>query len=282
MYDKKVEEIVNLKRKLEDTNKNHNTILESLQNNLKLLKDTNNELKRTISGLESYKFKTKEFEDQLASKSNYITILENNLNEKDKQIEIIKLKSDQKSSEQYKLGKEDALASMLNIYRDQPFDVLIKSSTKKSVARDMQFVGNNTDIMMVLKGLQIYFDAQVLLSEKFDAVKISEAQMKLGQVKHQSKLLDGLKDDIDSYNDFNTALKETIQKVVNLDKIKSVDGDSGIQQSKFNDIVAILTDYMYNYYNYASYPYLSDKVLEIIKRKQPNADADISDLLLIL
>jgi hypothetical protein len=45
-------------------------------------------------------------------------------------------------------------------------------------------------------------------------------------------------------------------------------------------VLSEISVYIFNYdFNFTYYPYLSNIVLEIIKRKQPDADADISDLL---
>ena len=211
-------------------------------------------------------FKTQEKLNQtIADKENQITIDKGNA----------KTAADNAKNE----GRVEAFTSTVNFYKNRPFDELIKSSTKESIAREIQLLGNNPEIKLVLNDLQIYFNALVLLSEKFDSIKIKNAQTQLNQIKHQSKLLEALKNDVEFYQDFNTALKEAINKLVNLDKFKLAGGDSEIQKLKFNDIVTILTDYIYNYYDYAKYPYLSDIMLEIIKRKQPNADADIIDLL---
>ena len=46
------------------------------------------------------------------------------------------------------------------------------------------------------------------------------------------------------------------------------------------EILAELSDYFYNYsFDFAEYPYLSGIVMEIINRKQKDANADISDLM---
>lgn len=211
--------------------------------------------------------------NNLISNQNQIIAVTNN------QITIEKANARTTADKAKQDGKSEALVSIVNSYKNLPFDDLIKSSTKESVAREMYIVGNAPEIRPVLNDLQTYFNVLELLSVKYNALQIKNAETQLSQIKHQSKLLDALKEDVEFYKDFNTALKETISKLVNLDKRKSADGVSEIQKLKFNEIVTILTDYMYNYYDYAKYPYLSDLVLEIIKRKQPNADADVADLL---
>ncbi len=101
------------------------------------------------------------------------------------------------------------------------------------------------------------------------------------QIKRESALLSKLKETIGNYQVFNEGLKETLGKIVVLDKAEAVSGMSKeIQRKKFDKILAEISAYIFNYdFNFSNYPYLSDIFLEIIKRKQPNPDADISDLL---
>lgn len=279
MYDKKVEEIALLKKQLEDVGINQNDVVVNLQSSIKSLQESNSELRSKLTSLEEFKSQKKEIEDRIAAKDNKINILENQLKEKDRQIEQKEKESTQKAKLEYERGKSDALATVLNFYKNHQLDDLIKSSTLESVARDIQFVGNYPEAKQVLNELQIYFNTKRLLSEKFDANQIENVKMQLDKIKTKSSLLIVLKEEVDFYQDFNDAFKKTIVKIITLDNDKWADGDAGIQKEKFTDIVTILADYIYNYYDYNNYPYLSDLLLEIIKRKKLNADADISDLL---
>ncbi|MCL2650069.1 MAG: hypothetical protein FWD60_03455 [Candidatus Azobacteroides sp.] len=250
----------------------------------KQVKDLKNEVfseKQKVADLN--KGKVKEERDnlqyQVDSLNTIILKLNQTIADKDNQILTTRQQGDQKASEEKEKGKTEALTTLANTYRNRQFDDLLKLSTKESVLRDMQLVGNNDEIKPILNDLQIYFNTQELLSKKFDAMQIENAQTQLNQIKRQSKLLDTLKDNVEYYKDYNGTLKETISKLISLDGRKSADGDTEIQKLKFNEIITILTDYMYDYYDYGNYPHLSNIVLEIIKRKQSNADADISDLL---
>jgi len=287
-YDQKILENSKLKNDLQTEKQNFFKLSDAYYKDTlalkKQIKDLLNEVsseKQKVSDLN--KNKIKEERDNLQTKveslDTVISKQKQTIADKDKQITNEKANAKTTADNAKNDGKSEALASIVNSYKNRPFDDFIKSSTKESVARDMQLVDNNPEVKPVLNDLQIYFNASELLSEKFDANQIKNAQTQLSQIKRESKRLDALKDDVEFYQDFNNALKETVSKLVNLDKRNSANGDSEIQKLKFNDIVTILTDYMYNYYDYAKYPYLSDRVLEIIKRKQPNADADVTDLL---
>jgi len=101
----------------------------------------------------------------------------------------------------------------------------------------------------------------------------------LKQIKRPSKLIDTLKEIAEDYQDFNNALKETISKLIDLDKRKKGDDISESIKFKKDEMSGILINYMFNYYDYYKYPYLFEIVLEIIKRKIQNVDDPITDLL---
>ena len=287
-YEEKILENSKLKN---DLLKEKQTILEmsnaykkdtlDLQKQIKALQKDFEDEKRKVADLN--KNKVKEERDILLHKvdslNNLIAVLNNTISGKNKEIANIKATGEQRAIEEKQRGKTEALASVIETYKNQPFDDLILSSNNWILARDKQLVENNPDVMKILNDLQIIFNAREFLSEKFDEGRIKNSQMQLSQIKHQSDLLDALKNDIEYYGDFNNSLKETISKLIELDKRKSTSGDSEVQKLKYIDVITILSDYMYNYYDYVRYSYLSDIVIEIIKRKQFNADDDITDLL---
>ncbi|MBK6571866.1 MAG: hypothetical protein IPG21_05265 [Saprospiraceae bacterium] len=241
-----------------------------------LKKDLQNEQEK-VTDLNKNKLVV-ERDNLLAKVDSMNTVISNQIKtlaDKDKQIETEKANAITKAEASKNDGKAEAMASILNSYKNRSFDDLIKFSSRESVNRDLPFLGDNPEIKPLLNDLLIFFSAQDLLSEKFDATRIRNAQTLLNQIKHQSKLLDAVKEDVEYYKDFNAALKETVSKVVNLDKSKSADGDAEIQELKFKEIVVLL-DFLYNYYDYSKYPYLSKIFIEIVKRRKPNADADIS------
>ena len=72
-------------------------------------------------------------------------------------------------------------------------------------------------------------------------------------------------------------LKKTIDNILVIDKETIALDDDNIQEKKLQEILSELAWYIFNYdFNFTEYPYLSDIVLDIIKQKQKNADADIS------
>jgi DNA repair exonuclease SbcCD ATPase subunit len=245
----------------------------------KNLSDTIKALTSDLSKLEKFKADKKVIDTQLEQKNDSIVLLKDQIAETSRQISGEKQAHEQKLLEEKEKGKNEALADVVNSYKNKTIDDLIKSSTKLSVRRDRQFVSDNAEVKAVLSDLETYFNAEELLAKKMDAGQLNDIRVQLNEIKQQSALLDQLRENLEYYKNFNDELKKTIEKLVDLDKRKVADSDTEIQKLKFNEIVSELADYMYNYYDYGNYPYLSDIVLEIIKRKRPNADADITDLL---
>lgn len=287
-YEEKILENSKLKNDLHTVKKNLSDLSDAykkdtlaLQKQIKDLRDEVSSEKQKVSDLN--KNKIKEERDNLQRKVDSLNTVVSIQNQTiaDREKQITKEKADAKTiaNKAKNDGKAEALVSIVNSYKNQPFDDLIESSTKESVARDMKLVNNYPEVNSVLNDLQTYFNALELLSKKYDTVQTKNAQIQLSHIKRESKMLVTLKDDVDLYQDFNDAFKKTIVKIMTIDNSKWAGDDEGIQKSKYNDIITILANYMYNYYDYNNYPYLSDLVIEIIKRKQPNADADISDLL---
>jgi chromosome segregation ATPase len=250
----------------------------NFQQTSKDLNDTIKTLKTELLELKKIKEDTKAIDTQLQQKSDSIVSLKSTISEKNRQIDNIRQDGDKNARAEFEKGKAEVLTALVSAYK-KPFDDLLRFSTKESVRRDLHLVDNNSEVAPILLDLGKYFTSQELLENKFDAAQIKNAQNQLNQIKRQSALLDKLKESLEYYQDYSNALKETIGKLVDLDKRKNTGGDTEIQKLKFNDIVTELSDYMYNYYDYDNYPHLSNIVLEIIKRKKPNADADITDLL---
>ena len=119
------------------------------------------------------------------------------------------------------------------------------------------------------------------MGSKYDAVRNKDAENQRSQIKLESASLNKLRSAIHNYQTFNEGLRDTMGKIIALDQRESVANNTKeIQSQKFNKIMAEISYFIFNYdFNFSDYPYLSEVVLEIIKRKAPNPDADISNLL---
>ena len=246
----------------------------SFQDSTKKINRINKELKAELSDLDNFKTNKKSIENQLKLLNDSIFKLNSIISEKDKQKFITDSVCKLKVKEEFQKGKQVSLDSILFSYKGKAFDTIILSSKILSVKRDKHLIGNNADVKQLFADLITYFEAKDLLTNKFDATKIKNAQLQLNLIKQQSALLDKLKGDLENYQSYNNGLKECLGKIGELDKKESVTGmGDEIKKRKFNKI----SSYIFNYdFNFVDYPYLSNIVLDIIKIKQPDADANIS------
>jgi hypothetical protein len=216
-------------------------------------------------------------ETQLQQKKDSVNLLKDTIKEKKEQIVTVKNESLQRQREQYNDGQQNVYKQIGQLYQGNAFDDLVKCSTKQSVERDLQLVGTNAEAMKKLQDLQTYFAAKQALEEKYNEQEIKIAQSKISKIT-QSDLVKALNDKIGKYKLCNEGLKTTIGKILDLDK-KFTANDDYTQTKKLQEILTELSWYFRNYrFNFTDYPYLSDLVLEIMKLKQKDANADISAL----
>jgi hypothetical protein len=281
---------------LNDTNKKNNILISKLNSQLdqiikdtiackKLIKDLNNEVKE----LNSNKFKLEN--STLKAQLKEITDKYNNLNstnennikliaDKDSQIKNLALIEKEN-------GKKEVVKEIINTYKNRKFDELINGSTKATIERDNQLIGNNSEISDLLLDLDTYFTAKELLNQKVDETQINSIKTKLKLIKRESILIKNINKKLDFYNTLSSKLKVTIINVnVYDDKTskKYMVGEiaeiKDARQKKLDKIFSVLMPYIFDSdLKHEDYPYLFEIVLDIIKRKQSNTDEDITDLL---
>ncbi len=257
-----------------DSNDIYHATLINVQDRIK-------KLEIDLVALEKIRVDKKEVDLQVQQKNDSITLLTSMIFEKEKQVLAERETIEQKIKEANQSGKSEVLSGILNSNKQKQFDQLLKSSTRESVYRDLQLVDDSTELKSILQDLEKYFNARELLEQKFDVIQIKNAQNQLNQIKQKSELLDKLKETVSNYQIFNSGLEEMISNIIALDNKEEVDGMSvEIKQMKLNKILSKISPYIFNYdFNLSDYPYLSDIILEIIKRKQPDPDAKLTDLL---
>lgn len=255
----------------------------SNETQLKLQKaqDTISILKSDLSILKNFRDEKETVAKQIKLKSDSITMLKSSLAEKDKELETQKQNFKLKVQEARESGRGELITPKINYYKNTPFDDLIQSSTQKSMQNDKQIIGKIKEVESILSDLDKYFSEKRLLEMKFDAAKIKNAENQLSQIKIESTSLNKLKNTLQNYQAVNEGLKETLGKIMAWDAQESVaNGPQYPYSQKLNKIMGEISLYIFNYdFHFLDYPYLSDVVLEVIKRKVPNPDADISNLL---
>lgn len=264
----------------------HNAELEKLQGQIKVLENNKVDLNKKIKNFEKDKVDLNKkldknniqyLETRLQQKTDSITLLRDTIKEKDRQIVVIKNENTQKERQRYADGQQSVYNQIAQFYNES-FDKIIKSSTKLSVERDLLLVGNNETVKRKLQDLQKYFTAQQILAEKYNEQKVKNAQTQTGNIE-QSELVKNLTTKLEKYKLCNDGLKNTINKILDIDK-RFVANDDYTQKTKMQDILFELSWYFRNYrFNFTDYPYLSDIVLEIMNLKQKDANTNISHLL---
>lgn len=266
-------------------NSTHRTEIAKLNDQITDFKTDTSKLSEHINFLESRvsdlnKNKIKIEKDTLQAKYDSLAIkvkeLENLISTKDKQIAQEKEFDQKKSIQEKEKGKQEVLNQIIQTY-NKTFDELIKNSILKTVERDMSIVGDKTEIKQKLLSLQIYFNSELVLSEKYSEQKVENAITQLNSIE-QTELVLKLSDKLSKYKLCNDVLKTTIDKILEIDK-KFVANDEYTQKTKLNDVLYELAWYFRNYrFNFNDYPYLTEIVLEVIKLKQKDANTDVSFL----
>ena len=270
--------------KIDSLIKEHKKIMgknDSLQNIDSINNQHVNSLRKDSIELKKVQSKYKADSTSIVVKNDSINLLKTQIKQKDKALNTCQETSTKSAATEKENGKKEVLNQLINTYQNKDFDELINSSSITSLKRDKQLIGHNTDIKQIIADLETYFNALNLLTIKFNTLEVNDAITKVNLIKKTSKLVATLKDNLGNFKTVNENLNITIQNIVSIDKkefVKSM-GDQ-VVKLKLNKILGELSRFIFYYnFNFVDYPYLSDIVLEIIKRKRPNPDADISDLL---
>ncbi|MBY0244618.1 MAG: hypothetical protein K2Q03_04090 [Sphingobacteriaceae bacterium] len=274
--DLKTEKIKN--KELEDT-KTQQT--KEHQNSKKKYTDTIGGLRKQLSELEKFKSEKEANEKTLSLKRDSINFLKKQVAQKVDENKVLNEKSKSEAADEKEKGKKEAFNQIENTYKNTSFDDLINSSSITSVERDKKLIGENTDIKQIIADLEIYLKAKFLFTEKFDPTKTNFHISQVNSIKQSSTSVTALKENLENFKTVNDKLNTAIKAIIEIDKKESVKGMEGKPfQVKLNKILTQLSIFIFEIdLETVNYPYFSDIVLDIIKRKKPNPDTDISDLL---
>lgn len=269
-----------IKTKEDDVLKNQATIKQLLdkvrekQDSIKFLKSIPQELAKLQKEIILN-------ENKLAEKNDAIALLKSEIIENE-QKEVLQIqKSIELAKEEKQSGKNEIISKIENKYKNKPFDSLIKTFSESSIKEDLIIFGQTSENKPLLTDLMTYFQAEKLLENRFESLSINKAQTQLEQINQKSELVSLLKRKLEDYQMMNDGLKQSFEKITLLDQRETVSGmQEEIIEKKRNKILADISQYIFNYdLNLLDYPFLSNAIMEVIKRKQPNPDADISDIL---
>ncbi len=265
--------------------------IDSLKNKLKIKQDSLVLMKQACDNFHRFfnteKSKNKKLQTELATLKDKQQIEAKNLELEHlrKQLKEVKLQADSKLKEQQNdcnqrlEGELKALKDrFVGVYKTSQFDELIASSSLKAVERDRQLFADYTDIQPILKDLSSYFKVLQVLNAKYDMQNVENGISDLKTIQKSSEKVTQLLENLEYYKDYTAELKTVLSKIAELDKKELTGGDEEIQKMKFNKILSVLSDYLYNYKGYQKYLYINAIVRELLERKMGNADADITDL----
>lgn len=242
-----------------------------------------NDLEETVKAKD---VKISNLETDKTNLTTKVSVLEKDVSAKDNKISNLENEKERLQTDVENLRKELSTLRIIkentvNTYKNKYFDDLIKMSTKISVSRDINILGETDEnLSNTLNDLKDYFESEELLSKKFNEAGIANAIKNITNLSStyaKSESVKNLSKNLGSYKDFNEALKSTIEKLIKLDrKLKA--STTSLQDKKFTSTMQIISRFIYDYPGYTEYPYLSDIVAELMSRKFGNANADVSDL----
>jgi len=273
------------KLEIDSLNKITNTNAESIKNYKTDSTNRKNEFekfKKEQKDLKDYEAGMKTHKGLLQSKTDSISDQKKLISTKDSLLVVKNKECEQKAIKEKESGKNEILSIITNTYKNKTFDSLINSSSRLSAQNDLRMLGNSSDIKPILDDLENYFSAKAAFEKKYNPAVINEALQKLKSIAQKSdSRVSNLIEKVENYQTVHEGLIEMLDKIKKLDGKEDVAGMGEVNfQKKHYKILSEITKYIFDYdFNFSDYPYLSDIVLEVIKRKQPNPDADISDLL---
>lgn len=193
------------------------------------------------------------------------------------EIAILKTSCRREAENRYKDGRREIQMRISDRY-DAEFDSLVNECTLAGVQHDMPLAAD-ASAKRKMQDLLTYFRAELALSEKYDAQKVQSALDNLAGIVPETQSVRRLEERLAYYGDCTAALKSVIAEIMETDKNFSAPNEPG-RDKKRKRIMPVITSFIYNQeFEFDDYPYLGNIVLEIINRKQGDADKSICDLL---
>jgi len=272
--------IDSLKKLVKSEHESFSKLSKEYNRNLKNQIDSLKILKLELSKLEAFKAEKNKNEILFKQKNDSLKLLTKEIVEINKRLLDEKQKNQQNLLAENLKGKNEIKSEIINSYKNKKFDELILLSSKYSIQRDLFLTDNNTEIKNLLNELNMYLQAKEILEIKCNLEQIKSIQLQLNLIKQQSALLDKLKENVDNYQIFNNGLKECFIKIDEIDKKNTVGSDKVLINLKYTKILSEISTYIFEYdFNFNDYPYLNDVIIQLIKLKKSNPDADISYLI---
>lgn len=277
-YTTQVKNIDSLNRIIDLERRNRKEMENQYQATMRVLKDSVKIVKRDLHDLRKFKEEKDNLNTQLIQKSDSISLMKLTLSKTNEQLATEKRNTQRLAGEEREKSKENLSKFIIEFYQSSPFDNLIDLSSLDFIRRDARLMTRASDLQPLSGNLDKFFAATKALQNKFDAERVNEALNELSKMPGESKKANKMRDLLGNYKTFSDGLRETITKLIALDKIESVANmPESVKKAKYNKVFSEISRYIFNYdLKFSDYPYLTGVISEIIKLKQPNPDADIS------
>lgn len=217
--------------------------------------------------------------DSLRSLQKEINQLRAKLSKKEEAIQKNKNK-------EYQKGKDEVLQQIIMPLKGKSFDELIKSSTIALLQNLHQYIekslNTENNFQNEIKDLCMYFELSQIFQQKVNENQLKKAKTRLTQISQSSALMEQLRQKMEGYNNYKSGLKETIEKIIEIDRNEKVQGmHEDVQMTKYNKISILVSKFLFSYaFKFKDYPHLASIINEILLQKfPPNTDSDISYLL---
>lgn len=282
--DEKDEEISRLKVKesaAETENKNLNAFSKANEKKLQDLQKSIAILKKDSTKMQKYRNQKLDYEKNLQKREAEINDLNAIILERNEALSQV----ERDKKENFINGKREVLGRVKLLYQ-QNLDSLITMTTRESVSRDLDLLlrykreTNDGAVLEVLETLLDYFDAQKLLWERFQKEKVQAAKIKLESFSVKSEKSQILVQTLSRYEAINSGLREALLKIKEYDE-KNTANSYSIHQRKLKEfIIPEISDFIFNYdFQFKDYPFLTENIMKVIKIKQGDSNADITELI---
>ncbi len=167
-----------------------------------------------------------------------------------------------------------AVVKQIEFFYEKSLDEISGDLYLQMLSRDLN-IAKDTRIRQKMLDLQLVLSAQKVLKEKYNSLKVDDMREKIKSLQY-SEEVKSLDEKLKLYGTCYESLGKAIEKIQQIDKEFDANSES-TEKKKIEQIMGVLSYYIYNY-KYMDYPYLLERVLEILVRKQRDANADISDI----
>ena len=270
-------EIDSLKKVIKEQNQTFNNYKSISSTNIRMLSDSVKLLNTKLTYYQKFKAERKEYEKRIQSFEAMLVSLNQQLSaQKDTNKAILDRMSHRVINER-RIGKEEALTSIINTYLSKSFDEILKEKTLASVVQDSEILGTNSSVSKVVTFVRFYFEAQSCLRAPYSEGSVTKALNKLHSISVDSEYVSNLKNLLENYHYYYEDFKKTIDNLVKIDKAEIVDGmPEEIVEKKSYKVLSIISNYIFSYdFNLNDYPYITEQLLEVLKIKIKNPDASL-------